>query len=144
MSVMQFEYFNESDAEVPDPEPVKQAVELVFRREGRTASALSLVMLPKQALRAMKSQHFGINAFTDIIAFNLNDPDEIDIEGELYLSPEQIRLNAVDYDTVYEQEFFRVVIHGCLHLCGYEDTTTQEKANMRQLEDKYLAELNLL
>ncbi|MCF7797855.1 MAG: rRNA maturation RNase YbeY [Lentisphaeria bacterium] len=144
MSIMQFEYFNESEAEVPDPEPVQQAVELVFRHEGRSARALSLVMLPNQALRAMKSQHFGINAFTDIIAFNLNDPDEPDIEGELYLSPNQIRQNAVDYDTSYEQEFFRVVIHGCLHLCSYEDTTAEEKTNMRQLEDKYLAELNLL
>lgn len=140
--MMQFDYFNESDADIPDPEPVKQAIENVLRGEGRTASAISVVLLPNQALRAMKSQHFGMDAFTDIIAFNLNAPDETDIEGELYLSPEQIRLNAPEYEATFEQEFFRVVIHGCLHLCGYEDGTTEEKANMRKLEDKYMAELS--
>lgn len=143
---MVFEYFNESDSsgDIPDPEPVKTAIETVLNGENRVAGVITVVLLPNDALRAMKSEHFGIDAFTDIIAFNLNDPDENEIEGEIYLSPTQIRQNASDFNTTFQQEFLRVIIHGSLHLCGYEDSTAAEKNHMRALEDKYLAKLEVL
>ena len=141
---MEFEYYNESGSDAPGPEPVQQAITTTLTGESRQASGITVVLVTNDILRSMKAEHFGIDAYTDTIAFNLNDPDELEIEGEMYLSPEQIRLNAGDYDVSYEQEFFRVVIHGCLHLCGYEDATESEKSQMRSLEDKYLTELDLL
>lgn len=143
---MIFNLFNESDssAEIPDPEPLQRALITVLAGENRAASAITIILLNNAALRTMKAEHFGMNLFTDIIAFNLNESNEPEIEGELYLSPEQIELNAAEYQVRFIQEFFRVVIHGCLHLCGYEDSTSMGKDQMRKLEDKYLTNLELL
>ncbi|OIO67218.1 MAG: rRNA maturation RNase YbeY [Candidatus Marinimicrobia bacterium CG1_02_48_14] len=140
-----FELLNESDskAEIPDPEPLQQALETVLAGEKRVASSITIILLTNDALRAMKAEHFGMDWFTDIIAFNMNEANESEIEGELYLSPEQIRLNAGEYGVSFTQEFLRVVLHGCLHLCGYEDSTPTEKNQMRTLEDKYLSALEL-
>jgi len=140
-----FELLNESDskAEIPDPEPLQQALETVLAGEKRVASSITIILLTNDALRAMKAEHFGMDWFTDIIAFNMNEANESEIEGELYLSPEQIRLNAGEYGVSFTQEFLRVVLHGCLHLCGYEDSTPTEKNQMRALEDKYLSALEL-
>ncbi|PIZ67771.1 MAG: rRNA maturation RNase YbeY [Candidatus Marinimicrobia bacterium CG_4_10_14_0_2_um_filter_48_9] len=142
---MIFELLNESDskAEIPDPEPLQQALETVLAGEKRVASSITIILLTNDALRAMKAEHFGMDWFTDIIAFNMNEANESEIEGELYLSPEQIRLNAGEYGVSFTQEFLRVVLHGCLHLCGYEDSTPTEKNQMRALEDKYLSALEL-
>ncbi|HCW75000.1 MAG TPA: rRNA maturation RNase YbeY [Candidatus Marinimicrobia bacterium] len=142
---MIFELLNESDskAEIPDPEPLQQALETVLAGEKRVASSITIILLTNDALRAMKAEHFGMDWFTDIIAFNMNEANESEIEGELYLSPEQIRLNAGEYGVSFTQEFLRVVLHGCLHLCGYEDSTPTEKNQMRTLEDKYLSALEL-
>ena len=142
---MIFELLNESDskAEIPDPEPLQQALETVLAGEKRVASSITIILLTNDALRAMKAEHFGMDWFTDIIAFNMNEANESEIDGELYLSPEQIRLNAGEYGVSFTQEFLRVVLHGCLHLCGYEDSTPTEKNQMRALEDKYLSALEL-
>jgi len=92
----------------------------------------------------MKATHLGQDMFTDVIVFNLNDPGNAIIEGEIYLSPEQIRENAGEYQVSFEQEFFRVLIHGCLHLCGYEDRTKTEKSIIHARENGYLSKLALL
>ena len=61
--------------------------------------------------------------------------------GEIYLSSEQIQDNAEQYGTQWEEELYRVLIHGCLHLCGHEDDTPAAKAGMTSLENTYLNQL---
>ena len=123
---------------------MEQALNLVLAGEKRRSSSLSVILVSKAELRAMKATHFGQDMFTDVIAFNLNDPENEIIEGEIYLSPEQIRENAGEYRVSFEQEFFRVLIHGCLHLCGYEDRTKTEKSIIQARENGYLGKLTLL
>ena len=141
---MSFEFFNESSQEAPDPFPIEKALDTVLAGEKRQASAMSVILLSNDDLRAMKATHFGLDVYTDVIAFNLNDPNEPVLEGEIYMSPEQIRENGEEYQVSFEQEFFRVLIHGCLHLCGYEDGTPEEKSRMQNRENLYLSELGLL
>ena len=88
----------------------------------------------------MKKEYFEQDVYTDVIAFNLNDPDE-NMEGEIYLSYEQIVDNANSYNTKSEDELIRVLIHGCLHLSGYEDDTPAAKDQMTDLENKYMGKL---
>ena len=63
-----------------------------------------------------------------------NDP----IEGEIYISFDRVKENAKEYNEKFINEFKRVIIHGCLHLIGFDDGTNEEKKEMTYLENKYL------
>ena len=104
--------------------------------------SIDIVFMDRDALRSMKNEYFDRDVYTDIITFNLNDHDQ-PIEGELYISFEQISQNAVQYETDSQNELLRVLIHGCLHLCGYEDDTKESKSQMTALEDHYLSDDSL-
>ncbi len=75
---------------------------------------------------------------TDIITFPLSTQPEI-ISGEIFISIDRVRENASALQTAFEQEFARVLIHGVLHLLGYDDQTDEEKLQMRAKEDYYLS-----
>lgn len=76
------------------------------------------------------------NYATDIITFNFNERNII--SGDIYLCIPVIYENSVEYSDSYLNEISRVIIHGVLHLIGYDDKTTEQQKIMRILEDKYL------
>ncbi len=129
--------------EIIDPDPqvntelFKDIIEHIFTSEHITSEFVNVVFVEQEKLRSLKKQYFDLDRYTDVIAFNLNDKDE-PIEGEIYLSLEQIILNASHYKIGTANELHRVLIHGCLHLCGYEDDTVEHKVTMTALEDHYL------
>lgn len=75
---------------------------------------------------------------TDIITFPLSTQPQI-ISGEIFISIDRIRENASNLQTGFKHEFARVLIHGVLHLMGYDDHTDEEKLQMRAKEDYYLS-----
>ena len=83
-----------------------------------------------------------MDVFTDVMAFNLGDNKNID--GEVYISIEDVLENSKLYSKTFNEEFSRIVIHGLLHLLGYDDKTKKEKDNMTLLEEKYLLLLNIV
>ncbi len=83
------------------------------------------------------------HTLTDIITFPienlpLSTTKETGISGEIYISLDRVFENATIFNTSPGEELCRVMIHGILHLCGYSDKTTKQKAQMRVLESKYL------
>ena len=101
---------------------------------------ISIIFGNKKLLRDLKKEFFQINIATDVIAFRLNDYKEKIIEGEIYicLPAEE---NAKLYNESFEKEIARLIIHGGLHLIGYDDGTKSGQKEMRKLEEKYLKEL---
>ncbi len=75
---------------------------------------------------------------TDIITFDFSEPGTGIIDGEIYISVDTVRENAVQYHVAFGDELLRVIFHGVLHLCGYKDKTKKDAALMRQKEDEYL------
>ena len=86
----------------------------------------------------MKNQYFQQNILTDVITFNLEE-DGDPIEGEIYISLNRVSENAWKFKQDIERELKRVIIHGTLHLLGYDDQTSEEKKTMTHLEDHYLS-----
>lgn len=131
----------------PDPEAdisrFEQTVKMVFDSEQMQVSFINIIFLSKDDLRKMKHQFFGQDVYTDVISFNLNEP-QTPIEGEVYLSIKQIKENSIEFKTDQADELHRVLIHGCLHLCGYEDDKPELKQNMTRLEDRYLGMIDRL
>ena len=81
--------------------------------------------------------YFDVDQYTDVIAFNLED-DGKQIEGEIYISIDDVLENSKLFSTSFDNEFKRVFIHGILHLIGYDDNNKKNIKIMRKLEDKYL------
>jgi len=73
-----------------------------------------------------------------VIAFRLNNYEEKVVEGEVYISLPRARENAKTFGEPFEREISRLLIHGVLHLLGYEDDTKKSKMVMTSLENKYL------
>ena len=89
-------------------------------------------------LRKMKKEYFGEDIFTDTISFNLEEESD-PIEGEVYISLERVSENAHTFQQDFITEYKRVIIHGCLHLLGYNDELQEDKTKMTELEETYLS-----
>lgn len=115
---------------------LKAAVkELVFM-EGKTLRDLSLVFTDDAYLLEVNKQYLKHDYFTDVITFDYsNFPD---VSGDVMVSLERVKDNALQMKVPFDTELFRVVFHGVLHLCGYNDKDKNDALVMRQKEDFYL------
>ena len=104
-------------------------------------AAISIILTHKEYLSKLKKEYFKVNQFTDVIAFNLENKNE-DIDGEVYISIDNVLENSKIFKTTFNNEFSRVIIHGILHLIGYNDDNENNTKKMRALEDKYLLNLS--
>ena len=89
----------------------------------------------------LKKKFFSKNQWTDVIAFPINDKNDDSIEGEIYISMPTAKENAEKYDQPYEKEIARLIIHGSLHLLGYDDNTKKQKNDMSNLEELLLKQI---
>ena len=98
---------------------------------------ITIIMSEDEMLRKFKLNFFNQDVLTDVIAFNLEDKGK-PIEGEIYISLNRVKENAKEFNEEFINELKRVIIHGCLHLIGYDDGTVEQKEQMTFLEDRYL------
>jgi len=76
-----------------------------------------------------------------VITFQYSAPESTEIEGDIFISIDRIKENAAEFQVTFEQELFRVMVHGTLHLLGYGDKSPEEKALMTEKENFYLKQL---
>tara|TARA_B100000965_G_scaffold169682_1_gene141509 strand:+ start:519 stop:962 length:444 start_codon:yes stop_codon:yes gene_type:complete len=109
----------------------------VLSLENFNCAEISIILSNREFVSNLKKQYFNVDVFTDVIAFNLEDKGD-NIDGEIYISIEDVLENSKKYNITFNDEFKRVLIHGLLHLLGYDDTTEKQKNIMRKLENKYM------
>ncbi len=88
-------------------------------------------------IRDINTSHLNHDYVTDIITFDYSQGKQL--EAEIYVDPFQVKRNAKDYDNTFKDELHRVLVHGLLHLSGYDDITPEEQAEMRTMEDYCLS-----
>ncbi len=109
----------------------------ISKSESRNFNLLNVILCNDRFIKEYNRKYLGHNYETDIITFYYNDEDEPS-EGELIVSLETVYRNAERYKKEKDEELLRVLIHGMLHLCGYNDKKATEKKEMRNKENKYL------
>ncbi len=109
----------------------------LFEREKKSLGSLSYIFSSDDYLLKLNQEHLKHNFFTDVITFDLSNSSS-EIAGEIYISIERVKENAKKHHTTLQKELLRVVFHGALHLCGYNDKKKSEITIMRQKEDEYL------
>ena len=117
---------------------IKELSKAVLNSEKFRDAKLSIILSNKEYVSKLKKQYFNVNVYTDVIAFNLEDNNDC-LDGEIYISIEDVLENAKIYSISFDKEFKRVLIHGILHLLGHNDNKDDEKKSMKNLEDKYLS-----
>ena len=117
---------------------IKKILKNLFKNQKISEAKVSIILSNKFLLNKLKKNYFNIDQFTDVIAFNLEDENE-SIDGEIYISIDDVLNNADKYEQSFNLEFKRVLIHGALHLLGFEDNTDEKKSIMTKLENKYMA-----
>jgi probable rRNA maturation factor len=115
---------------------VLRALYLVYRGEGKELPSIAIVFTHNRSIRKMNREFLKHDYVTDVIAFPLGEDGGV--EGEIYINLDAARKQAREYGVTYTQESRRLLIHGALHLLGYNDTTVRRKKKMSEREDIYL------
>jgi probable rRNA maturation factor len=115
---------------------ILKLIEKVIGEYRKPNGSLSFILLNDEELKKINKEFLQHNYYTDVIAFDYSNSDLLD--GEIYLSLDTIKSNAYNYKVSLRNELIRVMIHGTLHLCGFEDATEKEKERMRKLEDEWI------
>ncbi len=116
----------------------------VAQREGFTVGDVNLIFTTSAKLLEMNRQFLQHDYFTDIITFDDTDAEASVINGELYIDVDTVADNAQQLGVEEFVEMHRIMAHGILHLCGQGDKSPIEAQQMREKEDKALADLDLL
>lgn len=117
----------------------------VATQEGFKLGNVSYIFCSSKRHREINNQYLKHDYYTDVITF---DETEIynprrsykgQVNGDIFIDPETVFLNAKEFNTNELTELKRVIVHGLLHLCQYGDKSTAEEEQMRALENKYLS-----
>ena len=132
-------FFNEdTDFKVPQSRKIKAWIKNTAESEGFKLNQLNYIFCSDEHLLNVNRQYLNHDFYTDIITFD-NSEFENEIEGDIFVSIERVKENATEFGKSFEEELRRVLVHGVLHLVGFNDETDEEEIKMREKEDFYLA-----
>ena len=131
--------FSTLDVDMPpiDPQHTKAWIEAVAQGYGKTIGELYYYFCGDDKLLEINKQRLGHDFYTDIVTFPLTDCETI-LSSEFCISVDRIKENAVTFGRTYESELHRVIIHGVLHLIGFDDHTDEDEKTMREKEEEAL------
>jgi len=104
---------------------------------GKQVGELNYLFLTDEGLLYYNQSYLNHDTYTDIITFDTSEEDDL-IEGDILISIDRVRENAIHYQVEFETELRRVMSHGVLHLCGFRDKSAEEKHAMREAENRAL------
>ena len=106
-------------------------------REKYSLRVVNYIFCSDDYLRELNKRYLNHTTYTDILSFDFSEDDLI--QGEIYISIQRVRENARKYKQPFELELKRVIVHGFLHLLGYKDKSSTQKAQMRRKEEACLS-----
>jgi len=134
---MPVEFYNQdTDFTVENPDKISTWIEEAIVDDDAELGEITVIFCSDEYLLELNKKSLNHDYYTDVITFN-NTVDNI-ISGDIYISVDTVSDNATVYSTTFENELLRVIIHGVLHLIGFNDESDDEKKEMQQQEDLQL------
>ena len=122
---------------------IKKWIEATIIAEAYQLAELNFILCSDEYLLRINQDFLQHDDYTDVITFD-NSEELKKIVGDIFISIERIKENAVNFKSTALAELCRVIIHGTLHLLGYKDKTKAAKTLMTEKEDFYLGKLELI
>jgi probable rRNA maturation factor len=122
-----------------DRDSLFSLVASVLRNEGRDRASISIAIVNDEAIKRLNHTHLGHDWPTDVITFPLSEPHEAVLAGELVVSAETACAAAIAHNGDPASELALYIVHGLLHLCGYDDRSDADAALLRRRQSEALA-----
>lgn len=129
-------FLEDVDFELKNEEAIVDWILNVIKEEGSSLKRITYAFCSDEYLYEMNVKYLNHDTYTDIITFPMSyEP----IESDIFISIDRIRDNANDLKISFENELHRVIIHGVLHLIGFDDKTDEAQSLMTEKENEYLS-----
>jgi probable rRNA maturation factor len=127
----------ESDFTLDNEEAITSWISNVLVSENKSEGEINYIFCDDDYLHKINLEYLNHDTLTDIISFDYTMGNEV--SGDIFVSIERVIDNAKDYNTDFNEELKRVLVHGVLHYCGYKDKSEEEEAVMRSKEEEKIA-----
>lgn len=117
-------------------ELARRVIRDIFKREGKQLGEISIIFTDNHHILTINKGFLQHSYYTDVITFNNTRKSKL--VGDIIISIDQVKANAKKFRTSYDEELMRVILHGVLHLIGYDDVNMQDRAIMKEKEEEYL------
>jgi probable rRNA maturation factor len=124
------------DFKVEEKRKIKAWIKKILADHKKIYDEINIIITSDSKLLEINKKYLNRNEYTDIITFDYSVENKI--SGELYISIDRVNENSGIYGITYNKELLRVIIHGILHLMGYDDIKSLEKTRMKKMENQYL------
>ena len=135
-------FYSENDFVINNQEQLIKWIVAVVESEGFNLGDVNFIFCNDDYLHKINVEFLNHDTLTDIISFDYSVGKVL--QGDIYISTERVADNAKDYRVSFDNEIKRVMIHGILHYCGYQDKTTVQTDLMRSKENHYLELLSTI
>ena len=130
-------HFEKTRVSLGNRNRLKTFINEVVTREKKTLDSLNYIFCTDKDLLEINRQYLNHDFYTDVIAFDLSSSSK-QILADIYISVDRVRQNAKTVNSSVRDELHRVMFHGLLHLCGYNDKAVRQRKTMRAKENFYL------
>jgi len=127
----------ETSFELGDEELYSRWVSSIIDTESKVEGTINYIFCDDSYLLKINEEYLKHDALTDIISFDYSIGKEL--HGDIFISVERVRENAVDYRVDFTEELNRVMAHGILHYCGYNDKNKEDELVMRLKEEEKMS-----
>jgi len=138
--MLEIELANRQTRHRIDPGRLMAAARLVLEHEGISRATLSIAVVSDKAIRQLNRRYLQHDYATDVISFLL-DSGSGWLDGEIIVSADTAAAQAPEFDSTIQDELLLYVIHGTLHLVGFDDTTPTARKKMQARQRRYLGRL---
>lgn len=134
-------FCEDTDFTLSKPSKIKAWLEHVAEHYNTSIASVNYIFCSDNYLLNINQSYLNHDEYTDIITFDQSEEDGI--AADIFISIDRITENAITFNTPTEQELHRVMVHGILHIIGFNDHTNDEKKVMRKTEEACLSLLKL-
>lgn len=136
MKESKINFYSENEFQLDHKESYESWIQGVIESENKKLEEISYIFCDDDYMLDINMKYLEHDTYTDIISFDYSVGNIL--QGDIYISTQRVEENSREFNVSFDQELRRVIIHGVLHLCGYNDKSEAESSLMRLKEDEKL------